>query len=91
MDGMLFRMVPCDSGEWQGKVVAEFVDILDRHSVLAAAEGSQALVNMVCWHAFSAWKCWPSGTCAGHGRVYPGMARLTLAVSVAGYGRVCSD
>eukprot|EP00667_Euglena_gracilis_P018548 EG_transcript_19719 len=34
-------------GEWQSKVVAEFVDILDRHSVLAAAEGSQALVNMM--------------------------------------------
>lgn len=41
------------TGEWQSKVVAEFVDILDRHSVLAAAEGSQALVNMVCGCAFN--------------------------------------
>lgn len=32
---------------WQAKVVAEYVDILDRHSVLAAAEGSQALINMM--------------------------------------------
>jgi len=34
-------------GSWQPKVVAEFVDVLDRHSVLAAAEGSQALVNLM--------------------------------------------
>ena len=31
---------------WLDKVVAEYVDITDQHSVLAASEGSQALVNM---------------------------------------------
>lgn len=33
--------------KWQGKVVAEFVDIKDQHSILAASEGSQALINML--------------------------------------------